>query len=101
MVLLLLCQKKLEFIDHGVVYAEGRKCSMKGMASLSALEKISEAELEVIRADFDPIETPPGQYRIQPKNQGENSIQTRPKCPVPPKYRVFEVFFLKAFFIQF
>ena len=74
---------------------------MKGMASLSALEKISEEELEVIRADFDPIETPPGQYRIQPKNQGENSIQTRPKCPVPPKYRVFEVFFLKAFFIQF
>ena len=56
---------------------------MKGMASLSALEKISEAELEVIRADFDPIETPPGQYRIQPKNQGENSIQTGQNVQYP------------------
>ena len=43
---------------------------MKGMARLSALEKITEEELEIIRNDFDPIEAPPGQYTVQPQNQG-------------------------------
>ena len=63
-------QRKLEFRELGVVYEEGRRCSMKGMARLSALEKITEEELEIIRNDFDPIEAPPGQYTVQPQNQG-------------------------------
>ena len=63
-------QRKLEFRDLGVVYEEGRRCSMKGMARLSGLEKITEEELEIIRNDFDPIEAPPGQYKVQPQNQG-------------------------------
>ena len=61
----------MEFSDHGVVFAEGRKCWMKGLAKLSGLEKITEAELEEIRNDFDPIEAPPGPYKLQPENQGE------------------------------
>ena len=60
----------MEFTDHGVVYDEGRRCSMKGMAKLSGLEKITEEELEIIKADFDPIEAPPGQYKVQPQKQG-------------------------------
>ena len=52
------------------MYDQGRKCSMKGMANLSDLVKISDKELEEIRANFDPIEAPPGPYTIQPENQG-------------------------------
>ena len=45
---------------------------MKGvMAKLSGLEKITETELEEIRNDFDPIEAPPGPYKVQPENQGQ------------------------------
>jgi len=62
---------KWKFSDHGVVYAEGRKCSMKGMAGISGLEKITEEELKNIQNDFDPIEAPPGPYKVQPEKKGK------------------------------
>ena len=34
----------MEFSDLGVVFAEGRKCWMKGLAKLSGLEKITECK---------------------------------------------------------
>ena len=46
-------QQNIEYHEHGVVYAEGRKCSMKGMAGVSGLEKISAEEYEEIMNDFD------------------------------------------------
>ena len=64
----------MEFSDHGVVFAEGRKCWMKGLAKLSGLEKITETELEQIRNDFDPIEAPPGPYKVQPEKPGKAAI---------------------------
>ena len=67
-------QQNIEFHEHGVVYAEGRKCSMKGMAGVSGLEKISEEEYEQIMNDGDPIEAPPGPYKIQPEKSGKVCI---------------------------
>ena len=65
----------MEFSDYGVVFDEGKKVWMKGvMAKLSGLEKITETELEEIRNDFDPIEAPPGPYKVQPENQGQFPI---------------------------
>ena len=66
----------MEFSDLGVVFAEGRKCWMKGLAKLSGLEKITEAELEEIRNDFDPVDAPPGPYTVQPENQGEATLHS-------------------------
>ena len=42
---------------------------MTGMKSY-AVEKITEQELRDIQNDFDPIEAPPGPYKVQPENQG-------------------------------
>ena len=67
-------EKKFEFSDHGIVYEEGRKCSMKGAGGVSDLIKISEEELEEIMNDFDPIEAPPGPYKVQPEKPGKESV---------------------------
>ena len=42
---------------------------MTGMKAY-AVEKITEQELRDIQNDFDPIEAPPGPYKVQPENQG-------------------------------
>ena len=44
---------------------------MKGPIGVSSFRKINEEELEEIFNDFDPIEAPPGAYKIQPEKQGE------------------------------
>ena len=41
------------------------------MAGQASFVKITEEELFEIENNFDPIEAPPGPYKIQPKNQGE------------------------------
>jgi len=64
-------KKKMEFVDLGVIYDEGKRCSMKGFTGFSSLEKITEAELEEIMNDFDPIEAPPGPYTVQPGKKGK------------------------------
>ena len=61
-----------QFVSLGVLYDEGRQAAMKGLAGVSALRKIKEEELEEILNDFDPIEAPPGEYKIQPEKQGES-----------------------------
>ena len=45
---------------------------MTGMKAY-AVEKITEQELRDIQNDFDPIEAPPGPYKVQPENQGTYS----------------------------
>jgi len=64
-------KKKMEFNDLGVLFDEGRKCCMKGMAGVSGLHKINEEELEKILNDFDPVEAPPGPYKVQPEKKGK------------------------------
>ena len=41
-----------------------------GSAGVSQLTKITDEEFEALMNDFDPIEAPPGNYKIQPENQG-------------------------------
>jgi len=67
----LIKSKKMEFSDLGVVFDEGRQCSMKGMGVVSGLVKITEDDLERIMNDFDPIEAPPGPYIVQPQKKGK------------------------------
>ena len=60
--------------DLGIIYDEGRKCSMKGIAGVSGLEKVTEEEVEEILNDCDPIEAPPGPYKVQPGKKGKESV---------------------------
>ena len=43
----------------------------KGVIGVSELVKITEEEKIAMDNDFDPIEAPPGPYKIQPEVQGE------------------------------
>ena len=56
--------------DLGIIYDEGRQVALKGMMGLADLKKITEEELEEILNDFDPIEAPPGDYKVQPEKAG-------------------------------
>ena len=59
--------KKLhEVVDLGVMYDEGRQVVVKGPAGVCHLQQITEAELEAVLADCDPVEAPPGSYTVQP-----------------------------------
>ena len=64
-------QKKGQFSSFGIVFDEGRQLAMEGLAGVSTLRKITETEMEEILNDCDPIEAPPGEYKIQPEKQGE------------------------------
>ena len=59
--------------ELGVIYNNGNNIYMTGMKSY-AVEKITEQELRDIQNDFDPIEAPPGPYRVQPEYQGRCSL---------------------------
>ena len=61
----------MEFSDLGVIFDGGRKCSMKGFTGIAGLEKITKKEFEEIMNDFEPIEAPPGPYKVQPEKKGE------------------------------
>ena len=64
-------QKKGQFSSFGIVFDEGRQLAMEGLAGVSTLRQITETEVEEILNDCDPIEAPPGEYKIQPEKQGE------------------------------
>ena len=64
-------QKKGQFSSFGIVFDEGRQLAMEGLAGVSSLRKITETEMEEILNDCDPIEAPPGEYKIQPEKQGK------------------------------
>ena len=59
----------MSFEEFGVVYNEGKNVCMKGFVTYP-VEKITKEELKRIQNDFDPIEAPPGSYRVQPERQG-------------------------------
>merc|ERR1712179_219682 len=65
---------KMEFSDLGVIFDGGRKCSMKGFTGIAGLEKISEEEFEEIMNDFEPIEAPPGPYKVQPEKKRKDTL---------------------------
>ena len=44
---------------------------MKGFTGKAGLEKITKKEFEEIMNDFEPIEAPPGPYKLQPEKKGK------------------------------
>ena len=64
-------KRRGQSVSLGVLYDEGRQAAIKGAMGVSTFRKINEEELEEIFNDFDAIEAPPGDYKIQPEKQGE------------------------------
>lgn len=60
-----------QFATLGVIHEEGRRVTMKGQTGLGSLIKITEQELEELLNDWDPIEAPPGDYKVQPEKPGK------------------------------
>ena len=57
-------------MENGVILEDGLRCVTKGHMGVSELIKITEEEKIKLENDFDPIEAPPGPYKIQPEVQG-------------------------------
>jgi len=60
-----------EFKELGVVSEDGMKLTTFGLMGVAEFEWKSEDEMEAIKADGDPIDAPPGPYKIQPENLGK------------------------------
>jgi len=60
-----------EFLESGVISEDGLTITMKGMMGICELEWITEEEAAALDAAGDPIEAPPGEYKIQPEYQGK------------------------------
>ena len=57
--------------ETGVISKDGLKITMKGVMRICELEWITQEEAAALEAEGDPIEAPPGDYKIQPENQGK------------------------------
>jgi len=60
-----------DIYENGVISEDGLKIAMKGVMGISELEWITEEEAAALEAEGDPIEAPPGDYKIQPDYQGK------------------------------
>jgi len=60
-----------EMHETGVISEDGLKITTKGMMGICELEWITEEEAAALEAEGDPIEAPPGDYKIQPDYQGK------------------------------
>ena len=55
--------------EFGVIFNSGKNVCMKGFVAYE-LAKITAEEHKEILDDFEPIEVPPGPYKVQPDKQG-------------------------------
>lgn len=62
--------KMVPLYDYGVIKEGGKKVYMKGMVEYE-VEKITEEQLIELQNDYDPIEAPPGPYKVQPEKKGK------------------------------
>ena len=60
-----------DFYETGVISEDGLKITIKGVMGICELEWITEEEAAALEAEGDPIEAPPGDYKIQPEYQGK------------------------------
>ena len=60
-----------DITELGVVREDGLKITTKGMMGIATLDWITEEELAAFEAEGDPIEAPPGDYKIQPEYLGK------------------------------
>jgi len=63
----------MAYSELGIISENGEKCVSKsgGGMGVVELQKISEEEANIIMNDCDPIEAPPGPYKIQPEVPGK------------------------------
>ena len=57
-------------METGVLLDGGKRCVTKGAIGVSELIKITEEEKIELENNYDPIEAPPGPYKVQPDVQG-------------------------------
>ena len=55
--------------DLGVITEGGARVQLKGL-SVYSVEKITDQQFEEMQNDYDPIEAPPGPYKLQPEKKG-------------------------------
>ena len=60
-----------DFIENGILSKDGLKITTKGVMGIAELEWVTEEEAARLEAEGDPIEAPPGEYKIQPEYQGK------------------------------
>ena len=66
----------LSFGEHvvtmvGVVSGNGKKITARCSTGIAVLEWMTEAEAKAMKEDGDPIDAPPGPYKVQPGNLGK------------------------------
>ena len=67
---MIFCVQVDKFVENGVLLDGGKRCVTKGAIGVSELIKITEEEKIELENNFDPIEAPPGPYKVQPDVQG-------------------------------
>merc|ERR1712027_30625 len=60
-----------DMIENGIIYEDGMRITTKGMMGVCELEWVTEEEVARLEAEGDPIDAPPGDYKIQPEYQGK------------------------------
>merc|ERR1712123_30325 len=60
-----------EMHETGVISEDGLRITVKGMMGMTELEWITEEEAAALEAKGEPIDAPPGDYKIQPEYQGK------------------------------
>ena len=59
-----------DFTELGVVSEDGLQITMKGMMGVAVLKWVPGEDAAALEEEGDPIEAPPGPYKIQPENLG-------------------------------
>merc|ERR1712083_11632 len=60
-----------DVIEKGVISSDGLKITTKGLMGLCEMEWVTEEQAAALEAEGDPIEAPPGDYKVQPEYQGK------------------------------
>ena len=60
-----------DITEKGVLSEDGLKIMTKGVMGVCEMHWITEEEAKALEDEGDPIEAPPGDYRIQPEYQGK------------------------------
>jgi len=55
----------------GVVSEDGKRILTKGITGINTLDWMTEEETQALKEDGDPIEAPPGPYKVQPEHLGK------------------------------
>merc|ERR1719309_1209864 len=60
-----------DFKEMGVLSRDGKTIITKGVMGVGKMEWVTEEEIAEIENEGDPIDAPPGPYKIQPEYQGK------------------------------